>query len=799
MATELKQIIEINAAEGLRTLKDLRNNINEYRGALAELDKRMQEYRQQMESLEEGTEAYAKAQEKLTSTQEDFETVARAVAKAQDQVNSVMVASKKYVEAEKGSMNDLLATLRQQKEAWKALGDEQKDARDKLTVEINETKKKINDLNEGIGNFQHNVGNYSNSIIDAFTKMGLASTALDPHLKKVGVDISSVTNYIKIMQVTVNQFSFKGIIAGFNSATVSVKNFISGLSGIQKALIATGIGAFIVLLGALIAHWSDLNTWLGRVTDSQHAFTVELNKTTGAINSLSLRIAEFNKDQEAIERERKKLFEGWTDVDFAAEEVKKAQKLQKEAVDTLNKAAAEKEEAGRRLQEAQDKYDSAIDAEAKQLYEQDIADRLANWTKAANNFNEAARQVGEAGRAVKNMEQNLANVTKAAEDAADKTDKFGTAAKQAAEDARKALEKLQQQAQGILAELEQAALTPLEKVQAAYDKDKDTLQRAYNEGLMSYEDYEKGLLLLQDRYSKQRSDIIDADIKAAKDKADAAQKERQEAAEKAHREELADIERRRAETTGSQSDEPSLWDLDARFAQYDADLEAYRTYIEDKIAANTKLMEQYSADSEEYKRLDKENSDLRISLINKEREVQEKKSADEKKLSKLKQATVKQEVSMTTGLLRDLSSAMGESTKLGKGFAIAAATIDTIASAVAGFRAGMNQWADAGPMAWMAPVQAALNATAALVAGYAQVQKINSVDTSGNATAGGGGATALAMPNIEGLSSPVDYTRQVTTETEREELNRDNRVYILESDIQASNNRVRVREEETTF
>ena len=166
---------------------------------------------------------------------------------------------------------------------------------------------------------------------------------------------------------------------------------------------------------------------------------------------------------------------------------------------------------------------------------------------------------------------------------------------------------------------------------------------------------------------------------------------------------------------------------------------------------------------------------------------------------KARETATKNMVSGTTGLLKNLSVAMGENTKLGKGFAIAAATIDTIASAVAGFRAGMNQWADAGPMAWMAPVQAALNAAMALTAGFAEVQKIKSVDTSGNSEGGGGMATALAMPNIEGLSSPVDYTRQVTTETEQEEMNRNNRVYILESDIQESGNRVKVREEETTF
>lgn len=183
-----------------------------------------------------------------------------------------------------------------------------------------------------------------------------------------------------------------------------------------------------------------------------------------------------------------------------------------------------------------------------------------------------------------------------------------------------------------------------------------------------------------------------------------------------------------------------------------------------------------------------------------EKENDKKKKSDEKMMKARIQAT-KSFVNSSSALLKNLSAAMGENTKLGKGFAIASTTIDTIAAAVAGFKAGYNQWKDMpGPLAAMAPIQGAINAAAALAAGFAQVQKIRSVDTSGNDSGGGGAmATALAMPNIEGLSSPVDYTRQVTTETEREEMNRDNRVYILESDIQESGNRVRVREEETTF
>ena len=239
-----------------------------------------------------------------------------------------------------------------------------------------------------------------------------------------------------------------------------------------------------------------------------------------------------------------------------------------------------------------------------------------------------------------------------------------------------------------------------------------------------------------------------------------------------------------------------------------SELELEEKRYQEKLA----LFEQYGIDTELLEEAHQEKmAEIRAEATKKEYAEMERVKAEQEakdlkakkdyeKLMKARETATKNMASGTSGILKNLSTAMGESTRLGKGFAIAAATIDTIASAVTGFRAGMNQWADAGPMAWMGPVQAALNATMALTAGFAEVQKIQSVDTSGNASAGGGAsATALAIPNIEGLSSPVDYTRQVTTETEQEEMNKNNRVYILESDIQESGKRVKVREEETTF
>lgn len=46
----------------------------------------------------------------------------------------------------------------------------------------------------------------------------------------------------------------KGFISGFDA----VKNFVKGLSGIKKALIATGVGALVVGLATVIAYWEEI-------------------------------------------------------------------------------------------------------------------------------------------------------------------------------------------------------------------------------------------------------------------------------------------------------------------------------------------------------------------------------------------------------------------------------------------------------------------------------------------------------------------------------------------------------------
>lgn len=796
MATELKQIIEINAAEGLRTLKELRDNITEYRGALAELGKRMDEYRKQMDEAEQGTEAYNKAQQELNRTQEDYEAVAKAVAKTQSEVNNVMNASKKYVEAEKGSMNDLLATLRQQKEAWKALGDGQKDARDALTEQIKETKAKINSLNEGIGNYQHNVGNYTNSIVDAFKQMGISVSG-------GGAKMASMF----------------GLLQG------GLGKLGAAFKGLWAAMAANPIGAVIAAVGALVGAFSGLKRAIENNEESQ----LRLHQAMSAFRPISDR------------------FSRW--LDQVGQGFVNLIELIADATNWLRKSYA----AYLDWMEGTDEHSKKFEAE-KRFYE-----ALA---KAENSLFVQRRQHSEANAKDKVTVEKLRDEAAATTDAKKRTELL-TQAKEAQQrinernvrQAKQELEVLEMQSKmtpnsiEMYDKLSQARVKVTEAEMEGYRamRTLDSGITRATESTQKLTEAQKEQLLIQKKFDQEVADIVADEIsrfidaeearrdkafeinaKLEQDRLNALQKENldyayrkklledygysTEALEEEHQRRLTELqykagterlerEEELRQKKNSDEAEPSIWEIDERIAMYDADLEAYTAYIEAKIALNTELMETYAEDSEEFKKLDKENADLRISYMDAVAENGRKKAEDYKKLEKAKAAATKQFVSQASGMLKDLSSAMGESTRLGKGLAIASATIDTIASAVSGFRAGWNQWKDAGtPLAALAPIQAAANAAAALVAGYAQVQKIASVDTSGNASAGGGGgATALAMPNIEGLSSPVDYTRQVTTETEREEINNDQRVYILESDIQASNTRVKVREEETTF
>lgn len=132
-----------------------------------------------------------------------------------------------------------------------------------------------------------------------------------------------------------------------------------------------------------------------------------------------------------------------------------------------------------------------------------------------------------------------------------------------------------------------------------------------------------------------------------------------------------------------------------------------------------------------------------------------------------------------------------------KALRIAEATINTISGAIGAFMQASSSM----PPPFGAIVGAA-QAAAITAAGIAQIANIKKTNVSANGTSSqsiSAPSASVSAPNVE---TSLATTRNVTTASEEERLNRmasDQRVYILQSDIEAAGEQFKVQVEESSF
>ena len=131
-----------------------------------------------------------------------------------------------------------------------------------------------------------------------------------------------------------------------------------------------------------------------------------------------------------------------------------------------------------------------------------------------------------------------------------------------------------------------------------------------------------------------------------------------------------------------------------------------------------------------------------------------------------------------------------------KNIRIAAATIDTIGGAIGAFM----QATQTIPPPW-GQIVGAVQAAAVVATGIAQINKIRQTDVSGKSSSSGS-VSAPAAVQAPTVRTEYQQVRNITGASEEERLNRmagEQRVYVLESDIEAAQDRRRVRVRESTF
>lgn len=280
----VKKSIQIDAGDTLRTVKSLKQEISDLRDELL--------------NLEQGTEEYDEVQKQLHDDVEDL--------------NEVMGAHKDKAEALEGSYNDLQNQLKELKQAWKETNDEAE--RDTLGQKINDLNNQLKEMDVSIGDFHRNVGNYESAWngltgvmengekitddlekgIKAFgTALGMSDKQVDALSKslkamkdgfKIAKDIAKAreettklgtaekvaaaegTGLATSQKATAT--AAKTMAAGEVAAAGATKGLSIAMRGLKAALISTGIGALIVLVGELIAQLDKLRLKIQASRDS---------------------------------------------------------------------------------------------------------------------------------------------------------------------------------------------------------------------------------------------------------------------------------------------------------------------------------------------------------------------------------------------------------------------------------------------------------------------------------------------------------------------------------------------------
>ena len=756
---EIVKVIKVDTDEAQISMADLRKEISTLRDKLLNLDTTSEEYRQ---------------------TCEDINAI-------QGVITSTMNATKQTVEHLEGSYNALSAEMSRLKKEWKATNDVA--TRDELGKRIAEINSQLKQMDSSIGVFNRNVGSYEQAIENAINKnvsfgdamrdmqqsteqtrakfeavqkisSGLASgySALTGVTALLGVENEEFEQtLIKLqsaMAIASGVGGLKDLYEGLNTAKVAfannitaIKTFIKSLNGVKGALIGTGIGAFVVLLGVVIANWEKISKWLGIAKDAQ----VDYNQALKDYNNLS---KEFETN---LSREIELLkLKGATEEDLRLFELSKRD----EELNRRKKAMEEAEKAyksahGKEKEEAKKHYD-----ELKQDYET----YLSEYIHKQNVFN--LQTINEQEQAYKEQQEKYKEHLKEMRNLQkDFYDEFADL-------------KMENALYGLNDGEKQTRLTQIEFANQMADAG-DLLLK----GMITEDAYNQ---FVEELKKKLYNDVNEINKEVNGDIANSL---------------LDNLSKQLSNISGNA--ETQMFNAQLNFEESDNPLENIKNMMsllnEEKNIMTSMYTEQISAIDETLKNTVL-SEEQRMLLIDERTQLELKANQQiqsaEKETNELKKQYIKQEkemrkqavsatLSTTSNMLGSLASLYEENSNEYKGIMATQAVVDALASANGAYNSLVST-------PFVGPYIAPIAAAAALVAGYANVKKILSANENTQLTPQTPTVPNVEVPNIQNV-------RNIQTNSELEEMNKSHKIYVAETDIEDVRRKIEVAETSSTF
>ena len=921
---EIVKVLKVETKGSDVSVKSLRQEISALRDVLL--------------NTEKGTEEYNQAVQQIKANQ--------------DMLSQAMNATKTEAEALDGSYNALTQKLNELKQAWKATNDEVE--RSKLTEEINEVKNALKDLDTSIGNYQTNVDNYANSFKEAMTdaqesiepakakfesvqkiSSGLASgfAAVQGVTALLGVENDKLgQTFLKLQSAMAIAQGIGGLgdlVEGmskakvaFSGAITSIKSFITSLRGMKLALVSTGIGAAVVLVGLLANAYLKLADATDKAklakerldkleTDAEldnKRKKVELTEAeTKAYDKYVAAVKNANGDKTKLEQAELQLKKDLREAsdEYYKKEIDNLKTVRNELAKNV-KAEEYRLNFNKRTRENFDKnqskgYWGGITNPVNEFFRSSVGNMFANklyskeeikeqedaLNESKNKLIATDQAIADAQRAIQDNKVETARETsdKIVETSENLNNKLKANAEKAKEFAKttlsnyasnvdvslanikrnqeyflkeldkrtdlsakvKAVEKkkVEDSYNGIgkgelnvvetalrngyknelaLLETKQAeelklitenkkALKEIEDeygvdilsiLKQQHQAEKDVLSLQYDEKLQNYKDYLKNRqeteinsrlgVLGENLYNLE----VETDKKLYENDSDSAKKQGANVDSKTNKwfvleqkkywgefdtkpeeiekerieDENAILEEEHNKKVGYLNEEISL--MEARFGAEAKNTEAYKDLVRQKEEAD-----------EDYKK-SKESNDKKLSALEDE--------MDKKNLAR-KRFTAKAAIDIASSTFGSMASILGEESKAGKAFATAQATIDT-------FKAANSAYAAMAGIPIVGPALGIAAALAAVTAGIANVKKIWEVPEDGEQTTmpTPASSSSVVRPNINLADTlPTQLTQNFMTDSELSELNNPTKVYVTETDISETMNKVQVTETNASF
>lgn len=770
-------ILRIDTGQAVQSVNDLRQNIKILKTQLGELKIGSEQYQKTLGELVTNQNALRGA---MNGTAASMDDVVRA-AKVETDATTGLATSYN------GLVNQMAALRKEQRNVNVSTAEGQAEY-ERMAAEINRVNDRLKELDALNGNHQRNVGNYTSGqveVVDNFKKLreeikryrsellgldegteeynltmqkladaqfklrdanetarwsandlgeqlstvnrvgsGLLSgfSALQGAVALAGGDAEALEQAFYKAQVAAQVLQgmqgLEGLtkdipimIRQFKTATSGVRAFTAGLSGMQKALLATGIGALVSGLALVVANWEKISQWIGLSAKEAESF-----------EGVSARIAdEYSRMSGDLDYQlRLRRAEG--------EEISAVEEAQ-ERLTLLTSQQVDLDAQIARIRSA---------VAAGMVREKDVAEELASLDGRRAELNEAQ--------------------LKAQQD-------YNVARAQAATDARKEQEE-------EIARLERMAGLREQINASSMDVDVPGLG-----------DVEAPLADFSGLASNPEAEALMTRQQAQLDALEGMTERRMRLAAIATEDERANAEeqiRIQEETNARRM---------ALLRQFEEE-----AYGAGDVSAAVQWQQQ--------------QADLEIEIAEatyaREKAVRDKAVKDEEERRARMTSIMQASAGAISGILASVADAYeasaGDSEEAAervKGMRIAAATIDTISGAIGAY---MQASATIPPPAGQ--IIGAIQAAAVTAAGIAQIQQIRNTDVSGGSSSSPSSGSMSATVAAPTLDTDIPTVRNLTGLSEEDRLNRmadDQRVYILASDIEASQDSRRVRVRESSF